>query len=42
MAHETLLKFSYPQTLLDVTQAVDLTDEQFTALLELLRSRWPR
>ena len=42
MAHETLLKFNYPQTLLDVTQTVDLTDEQFTALLELLRSRWPR
>jgi diadenosine tetraphosphate (Ap4A) HIT family hydrolase len=26
----------------DVTQAVDLTDEQFAALLELLRSHWPR
>ena len=26
----------------DVTQAVDLSDAQFTELLALLRSRWPR
>jgi diadenosine tetraphosphate (Ap4A) HIT family hydrolase len=26
----------------DVTRTVDLTDAQFAALLDLLRSRWPR
>jgi diadenosine tetraphosphate (Ap4A) HIT family hydrolase len=26
----------------DVTKALDLTDEQFASLLELLKSRWPQ